>query len=301
MTDILAGNTIDSVNPFWGKWRITDGVTGSKVRPAAYKTGTTSDNKDVHAYGFLAMPSKKTLPALVAGVWMGNSDNTPNDGKLSLDTSAPAVVGDPVRRVKGMPIEGFNRTRPKGIEEATVDAFTGMKPNGATTRTVDELFLPGTAPTKSASYAVAVDIDQASGLKWREGCVGPDGDPLVRRLQPGRDGLQVLAAGRRRVAGTCRARRRRRWRPEGHPDGATSTAAASTRSAGRGAAAVRAVQGLPARAAADGADPVRVDRSLSPCPEPTPVPTFEPPTPTRRRRPSPDPGAADRGGEPELA
>ena len=70
--------------------QITDGVAGSKVRPAAYKTGTTSDNKDVHAYGYLAMPSKKTLPALVAGVWMGNSDSTPNDGKLSLDTSAPS-------------------------------------------------------------------------------------------------------------------------------------------------------------------------------------------------------------------
>ena len=117
MTDILAGNTIDSVNPFWGKWKITDGVTGSKVRPAAYKTGTTSDNKDVHAYGFLAMPSKKTLPALVAGVWMGNSDNTPNDGKLSLDTSAPlwsAILSDVS---KGMPIEGFKRTRPKGIDD----------------------------------------------------------------------------------------------------------------------------------------------------------------------------------------
>ena len=29
------------------------------------------------------------LPALAVGVWMGNSDNSPNDGKLSLDTSAP--------------------------------------------------------------------------------------------------------------------------------------------------------------------------------------------------------------------
>ena len=128
MTDILAGNTIRSVNPFWGKWRITDGVTGSKVRPAAYKTGTTSDNKDVHAYGYLAPPSNKNLPALVAGVWMGNSDNSPNDGKLSLDTSAPlwsAILSDVS---KGMPIEGFERTRPKGLETATVDAFTGMRP-----------------------------------------------------------------------------------------------------------------------------------------------------------------------------
>ena len=173
MTDILSGNTDPSVNPFWGKWRITDGVTSGTTRPAAYKTGTTSDNRDVHAYGFLALPSEKNVPGLVAGVWMGNSDNSPNDGKLSLDTSAPlwsAILSDVS---KGMPIEGFKRTKPKGLDTVTVDAFTGMLPNGATVKRVDELFLPGTAPTKSASYAVAVDVDAASGLKWRDGCVGP--------------------------------------------------------------------------------------------------------------------------------
>jgi membrane carboxypeptidase/penicillin-binding protein PbpC len=173
MTDILAGNTIASVNPFWAKWRITDGVTGSKTRPAAYKTGTTSDNRDVHAYGYLAMPSSKTEPALVTGVWMGNSDNSPNDGKLSLDTSAPlwsAILSDVS---KGMRIEGFARTRPKGLVKSTVDAFTGLKPNGATRKTVEELFLPGTTPTTSATSSRAVDIDEASGLLWREGCVGP--------------------------------------------------------------------------------------------------------------------------------
>ena len=86
ITDILAGNTEVKVNPFWGKWAIFDGKTR---RPAAYKTGTTSDNRDVAAYGFLAPPADKNAPALAVGVWMGNSDNSPNDGKLSLETSAP--------------------------------------------------------------------------------------------------------------------------------------------------------------------------------------------------------------------
>jgi membrane peptidoglycan carboxypeptidase len=173
LTDILAGNTVKSVNPFWAKWQITDGVTGSKTRPAAYKTGTTSDNRDVHAYGFLATPSSKTEPALVTGVWMGNSDNSPNDGKLSLDTSAPlwsAILSDVS---KGLKIEGFDRTKPKGLVTATVDAFTGLRPNGATRKTVDEMFLPGTEPTKSATSSRTVDVDAASGLLWQEGCVGP--------------------------------------------------------------------------------------------------------------------------------
>ena len=173
LTDILAGNTQNDVNPFWARWKVTDGVTGNRARPAAYKTGTTNDNRDVHAYGYLAMPSNKDEPALVAGVWMGNSDNSPNDGKLSLDTSAPlwsAILSDVS---KGMPIEKFSRVKPKGLVTAKVDAFTGLKPNGATRRTVDELFIDGTEPTKGASASTVVDIDAASGLRWQEGCVGP--------------------------------------------------------------------------------------------------------------------------------
>jgi membrane peptidoglycan carboxypeptidase len=173
LTDILAGNTDMNVNPFWARWRVTDGVTGSRARQAAYKTGTTDDNKDVHAYGYLPLPSDKKLPALVAGVWMGNSDSTPNDGKLSLDTSAPlwsAILSDVS---KGLPFDSFGRTKPKGLVTAAVDAFTGMKPTGATRKTVEELFLPGTAPTKGATVSKTVDVDEASGLLWQEGCVGP--------------------------------------------------------------------------------------------------------------------------------
>jgi hypothetical protein len=48
-----------------------------------------------------------------------------------------------------------------------------MLPGGSTRKTVKELFLPGTAPTKAASYSRTVDVDEASGLLWREGCVGP--------------------------------------------------------------------------------------------------------------------------------
>jgi peptidoglycan glycosyltransferase len=172
ITDILAGNTIDSVNPFWGKWNVTDGISG-RYRPAAYKTGTTNDNKDVHAYGYLAPPERKDLPALVAGVWLGNSDSTPNDGKLSLDTSAPMWSAILSEVAKGYPIDKFSRVKPKGLVTARVDAFTGMRPGGSSGRAVEELFIAGTEPDQTADAARRADIDQASGLLWREGCVGP--------------------------------------------------------------------------------------------------------------------------------
>ena len=74
------------INPYWGEFAV---YKGGKRRPAAYKTGTTNDNRDVHAYGYLAPPADKNVPALAVGVWMGNSNNAPNRGSLSLDSSAP--------------------------------------------------------------------------------------------------------------------------------------------------------------------------------------------------------------------
>ena len=173
LTDIIAGNTIKSVNPFWAKWQVTNGVTSTKVRPAAYKTGTTQDNRDVLAFGFLPPPKDAKIPALVGGVWMGNSDNSPNDGKLSLDTSAPLWSAIMSEVSKGFPIDGFSRVKPKGLVTATVDAFTGMKPGGATSKTVKELFISGTAPTRSAAGSVTRDVDAATGLLWQDGCAGP--------------------------------------------------------------------------------------------------------------------------------
>ena len=169
ITDILAGNTDVKVNPFWGKWAIYDGKTR---RPAAYKTGTTSDNKDVAAYGYLAPPKDPKAPALAVGIWMGNSDSTPNDGKLSLDTSAPlwsAILRD---ISKGEPIAQFKP--PSGLETAQVDAFTGLKPGPFTTKTVQELFIKGTVPTQKETSRVALQIDSATGLLWQDGCAGPE-------------------------------------------------------------------------------------------------------------------------------
>ena len=168
VTDILAGNTNTKVNPYWGEWAIYEDGTR---RPAAYKTGTTSDNIDVHAYGYLAPPKDKEAPALAVGVWMGNSNNDPNKGSLSLDSSAPLWSAIMTSVSKDLPIAKFKA--PDGLKSATVDAFTGLKPGPYTTKTVKELFLPGTVPTERETSRVGLEIDEASGLLWEDGCVGP--------------------------------------------------------------------------------------------------------------------------------
>jgi membrane peptidoglycan carboxypeptidase len=170
VTDILAGNTDVKVNPYWGKWAIRD---GSRRRPAAYKTGTTNDNRDVAAYGYLPQPKSTKQPALAVGVWMGNSDNSPNDGKLSLQTSAPlwsAILSEVSR---GMPMARFSASKPKGLVTARVDATSGLLPGPFTTKTVQELFIEGTVPKQRDNLRVAVAIDAATGDLWADGCAGP--------------------------------------------------------------------------------------------------------------------------------
>jgi membrane peptidoglycan carboxypeptidase len=167
ITDILAGNTDTKVNPYWGEWAVYDGHTR---RPAAYKTGTTNDNRDVHAYGYLAPPKDPNQPALAVGVWMGNSNNEPNKDTLSLGSSAP-LWSRIMRDVsKGSPIATWKA--PSGLVTATVDTFSGLKP-GPFSKTVKEMFIKGTVPTDVDDTHRAVVIDSATGLLWRDGCVGP--------------------------------------------------------------------------------------------------------------------------------
>jgi membrane peptidoglycan carboxypeptidase len=168
ITDILAGNTEPKVNPYWGEFAVYKGGTR---RPAAYKTGTTSDNVDVHAYGYLAPPKDPKQPALAVGVWMGNSNNDPNRGSLSLDSSAPLWSAIITEVSKKYPIAAFKA--PGGLQTATVDAFTGLRPGPFTRKTVKELFIKGTVPAERETLRVSRAIDEASGLLWQNGCVGP--------------------------------------------------------------------------------------------------------------------------------
>jgi membrane peptidoglycan carboxypeptidase len=169
ITNILNGNTIKSVNPPWAKWQIIE--KGKGRRPAAYKTGTTDDNKDVAAYGFLAPPKDPAAPALAVGVWMGNSDSTPNNKTLSLASSAPLWSRILTEISQGLPIIDFKQ--PDGIVSAKVDAFSGLLPGPYTVATVNELFIKGTVPNRQDDLHSLVDIDQATGLLWADGCTGP--------------------------------------------------------------------------------------------------------------------------------
>jgi membrane peptidoglycan carboxypeptidase len=172
VADILQGNTDKKINPIWGRWQIIDKAGAKDVRrPAAFKTGTTDDRKDVHAYGFLAPPDDPAAPAIVVGVWMGNSDATPNLHGLSFESSAPTWSRILTEVSQGLPIAKFKR--PDGIVEVEVDAFSGLLPGPGTVSKVKEIFIEGTEPTRKDNLHVEAQIDQATGLLWQDGCTGP--------------------------------------------------------------------------------------------------------------------------------
>ncbi|MCI0584295.1 MAG: transglycosylase domain-containing protein [Chloroflexi bacterium] len=168
ITDILQGNTIEAVNPYWADWAIFE---NGERRPAAYKTGTTSDTKDVLAFGYLAPPDDPAAPALAVGVWMGNSDGKTATGSLSLDSSAPLWSRILTEVSQGLPVATFKQ--PAGLVTADVDAFSGLLPGPYTVKTVKELFIEGTVPTRADDLHIELDIDEATGLLWQDGCTGP--------------------------------------------------------------------------------------------------------------------------------
>jgi membrane peptidoglycan carboxypeptidase len=172
VTDILAGNTIKSINPIWGKWQIIEkDPDGNIRRPAAYKTGSTNDYKDTTAFGYLAPPADEDAPALAVGVWTGNSDSSPNNDSLSLESSAPLWSRIMTEISQDLPIAKFKR--PDGLVDVTVDAFSGLLPGPGTVATAKEIFIKGTEPKLRDNLHVEVQIDSATGLLWQEGCTGP--------------------------------------------------------------------------------------------------------------------------------
>ena len=220
---------------------------------------------------------------------MGNSDNSPNDGKLSLDTSAPLWSAILTEVTKGTKIAQFKPPK-DALKTATVDAFTGLKPGPFTRKTVKEFFLPGTVPTQKETFRSAAAVDAATGLLWQEGCEGPKvtrGFFNLSEVESNFPNWQKanMAWGARAAKGSgVRAARRGRAPP-------TSTTALSPRSDGPGVR--RSSRGPSARSTPRRSTAIRSPHPIRPCRRrsasrcrPTRV-VGSSGRPDRRRRPKP--------------
>ena len=137
MSDILKDSTDPAVNTIFGpRLEIVNVVgdpliPGSDRRPAAAKTGTTNDLRDLSAYGYLAPPADPSQPQIVTSVWMGNSDHSPPlGGDVSIVAAdGPGRVWSSYLRElsRGWPVAQFPPP-PSGIVSATIDAYSGGAP-----------------------------------------------------------------------------------------------------------------------------------------------------------------------------
>ncbi|MEO8438320.1 MAG: transglycosylase domain-containing protein, partial [Chloroflexota bacterium] len=177
VTDILSGNTDKKQNPIWAAPLAIFNGKGGARRPAAVKTGTSNDARDLATYGFLA-PPKDDHPALAVGVWMGNSDHSnPRSKKPAISLTAAAPLWHAFVRdyTKGWPVTDF--TRPKGVVKATIDAWTGGVPGPWTRAKTTAWFIAGTQPGAKR----AIDPD---GLLYSQSCGGWRVDLVKAELGP---------------------------------------------------------------------------------------------------------------------
>ncbi len=130
-------------------------------RPAAAKTGTTNDFHDNWTMGY--------TPQIVAGVWVGNADNTPMQNVSGLAGAGPIWHNFMERAHEGLPARDF--TRPPTIIEMEVCADSGTLPSEACPQRRKEIFYQEQPPLgPEHDIHQLIDIDLNTGLRANEFC-----------------------------------------------------------------------------------------------------------------------------------
>jgi membrane peptidoglycan carboxypeptidase len=122
-------------------------------RPAAVKTGTTQDYRDNWTVGF--------TPDLVAGVWVGNANNSAMINLSGVSGAGPIWHDFMREALAGKPESAF--TAPPGLVRAEVCVPSGQLPTSLCPRTRTEWFIEGTAPTQPDTLYQEVEIDARTG------------------------------------------------------------------------------------------------------------------------------------------
>ncbi len=136
-------------------------------RPAAAKTGTTTDFRDNWVMGY--------TPNLVAGVWVGNADNTPMDDVTGVSGAGPIWNAFMREVLLGQPEVDF--VAPDGLLYTEVCALSGLLPTRACELRQMEVFIPGTVPTEEDNFYQVFEIDRETGL------LADDSTPESRRIE----------------------------------------------------------------------------------------------------------------------
>jgi membrane carboxypeptidase/penicillin-binding protein PbpC len=138
-------------------------------RPAAAKTGTTTDWRDNWTVGY--------TPELVAGVWVGNADNRPMREVSGIAGAAPIWHDFMEEALKGMPAGEFRE--PPGLVRAEVCPLSGERPSPDCPERRTEVFLAGSEPRETCERHEVVAVCRVSGQRATPACPK---DGVVRRV-----------------------------------------------------------------------------------------------------------------------
>jgi hypothetical protein len=130
-------------------------------RPAAVKTGTTTDFRDTWTVGY--------TPQIVTGVWVGNNDNTPMEGVSSTHGAAPLWHRIMERiysegyapRLLGEVVLSF--PVPPGLTTVEVCSVSGLLPTEHCPDRTKALFIEGTQPTEYCSVHRLERVNKVTG------------------------------------------------------------------------------------------------------------------------------------------
>ncbi len=136
-------------------------------RPAAAKTGTTTDYHDNWVMGY--------TPNLVVGVWVGNADNSPMVDVTGI-TGAGPIWNLFLRDVTtGAPIANF--PRPDGLIETKICIPSGLLPTSVCPLVRQEWFIEGTQPTQFDNLYQTFVLDRTTRT------LATDSTPLNERVE----------------------------------------------------------------------------------------------------------------------
>jgi penicillin-binding protein 1A len=138
------------------------GTNARLNRPAAGKTGTTDEGKDLWFAGY--------TPDLVGVVWIGH--DKPKSMPFEYGGRYPAFIWRQVmnQALKNIPPHDF--PRPANIVSATVDNKSGLLPgpNTPAEDMITDLFAAGTVPAEVDNTHVLVEVCATTGLLAGEYC-----------------------------------------------------------------------------------------------------------------------------------
>ena len=159
MTDILKETTRPDRDFIFGSWTNIN-------RPAALKTGTTDNLRDVYSVGY--------VPQLATGVWMGNNNGDLMSQRDFFSAMGPGQLWRDYMKEVLAGVEVKDWDRPANVVTANVvtapGAYggygSGLLPSKLTPFATPEIFLRGTEPRTTDSWFV-------------QGCPKPDGAATV--------------------------------------------------------------------------------------------------------------------------